>query len=99
MKTKHGGVPPPTDPDNVKEVAADEIFTIEVGGGFVTIVSGKRRVHEMPEQPPLIERRVVSRLVLSQAAADDMINKLLAMKSAAQQMHAVPVSKPDIFKN
>jgi hypothetical protein len=104
MKTNKGGVPPPIDPDNVKEVAADEIISIEVGGGFATLVLGKRRLIEVPEQAPRIERRVVSRLVLSHAAMDDMLQKLMAMKAAAQQAaaqqpHAFAVKTPDIFKN
>jgi hypothetical protein len=81
-----GNVPPPIDPDRVQEIAADEVLSIEVGGGMATLVFGKRRIIEQgPGRPPRIERVVKCRLVLSISALDDMMNQLIALNRATRQ--------------
>lgn len=85
-KTDGGQRPPPIDPDNVQEIAVDEVLNIQIGGGICTIVFGKRRLIDQAHgKPPKVERRVKCRLVLSNAAVDDMMNKLVSLNRAAHQ--------------
>lgn len=88
-RTPDAGRSMPTfiDPKEVDEVFADEILSVEVGGGVCTIVSGKRRIIQQPnDKPPIIERRVTSRLVLSIAAT--------SLKRLSQQHQALVATAP-----
>lgn len=85
VKKPGGDLPPPIDPNNVQDVCADEVLSIQIGGGICTLEFGKRRYREVPNGDPVLERVVVNRLVLAHSALDDMMNKLLMMNRAAQQ--------------
>lgn len=88
---KSGGVPPPIDPDRVPEVAADEVVCVESGGGMTTIVFSKRRlIDQGPGRPPRIERHIKSRLVLSDGAVNQMMNKLIALNQARLKLNNPP---------
>jgi hypothetical protein len=88
---KKDGIPPFVDPDGVQEVAADEVLSVETGGGMTTLVFGKRRMIEQgPDRPPRMERRVKARLVLSDSAVNTMIQQLMALSQARRQMTTPP---------
>lgn len=96
-RTPDAGRSMPTfiDPKEVDEVFADEILSVEVGGGVCTIVSGKRRIIQQPnDKPPIIERRVTSRLVLSIAATDELMKQLTSLKRLSQQHQALVATAP-----
>jgi hypothetical protein len=91
---KTGGMPPPIDPDHVQEIAADEVLTVETGGGMTTLVFGKRRLVEQGAgRPPRIERHVKSRLVLSDAAVNEMMHRLIALSQACRTLNNPPPGK------
>ena len=102
MSDKHDGgsdLPPVTNPDRIREVCANELFSIEVGGGFVKLVFGMRQMHESEKgKPPAMVRRVTNSLVLSAAAGDDLTKKLLTIGRAIQQ-HQMLTKKPDTKSN
>lgn len=93
-KPAGGNAPPPIDPDKVQEIPVDEILSVELGGGFCTIVFGKRRMVEGTNgKPPKLQRIVKSRIVLSHAALDDMMTKLIGLNQASQQANLLAAAK------
>lgn len=87
-KKKTGGRPPPIDPNQVREVVADEFLSLESGGGMNTLVFGKRRlVVQGDDRPPKIEVVVASRLVLSDGAVNDMMKQLVTLSQARRNLN------------
>jgi hypothetical protein len=76
---------PIVDPYLVQNIIADDILNIQIDGTLCTIEFGKRRFRERPGQPPILERVIVNRLVLTIDALNEMMNRLVGMRNVVEQ--------------
>jgi hypothetical protein len=84
------------DPYLVPDTIVDDILKVGMVGNLCSIEFGKRRISHRPGQPPSLDRVVVSRLVLTVEAVNDMMNKLIGMRNVLEQVrkHTPPDGKP-----
>jgi hypothetical protein len=75
------------DPYLVPDTIADDILNVGIVGNLCSIEFGKRRISNRPGQPPSLDRVVVSRLVLTPEAVNDMMTRLVGMQNALAQAH------------
>jgi hypothetical protein len=93
--------PPLTDPHHVPEIFANEFITAGIAAGIGTLTFATQRFTEgtRPDQPPRMERVVVSRLVLTHDALTDMVHQLMQLNQAIQQQKALAKVKADTTVN
>lgn len=89
--------PPLVDPHHVPEVFANEFISASVAPGITGLTFAVQRLTEgeRPDQPPRLERVVVSRLVLSHVAVKEMINQLIGLDHAMKQQSTLAKAKTE----
>jgi len=88
--------PPLEDPLSEKEIFADEVAAVIMRHHVVTITLANVRYTEPVEAEPIKSRRIVTgRIVLSTAAAGQLLRQLRSLAVQSKQQRAAAGSKPN----